>query len=78
MKFRLCCRPYSICKECRVHFEPAVGVDSQWGDLCLTHRKPLIDAVRREANILQWARQNLDKLEPMMLEETQKLCYPFP
>ena len=60
---------YRVCSECQVHFEPATGYEAQWPNLCSMHRKPAVEHQRRMERILEWARYNLDKLEPMMLAD---------
>lgn len=50
---------YSVCKECAVHFEPR---NDRWADLCLEHRKPVMERdIKRDA-VTQWARENWEKL----------------
>jgi len=60
---------HSVCKQCGVHFEPATGFEAQWGHLCSAHRKPVIDEYHRIARVVEWAKRNIDKLEPMMQAE---------
>ena len=53
---------YSVCKECGVHFEPAMGSEVRWGDLCKTHRKDVkANDLKRDA-VVAWAGQNWERL----------------
>ena len=63
---------YSVCAACKVHFEPVTGYEAQWGQYCAEHRKPIIEDHQRTERIMSWARQNLDRLEPMMQEDAAK------
>lgn len=62
------CR-HRVCIQCGVHFEPATGFEAQWGQLCSPHRQPFIKEYRRMGHFLEWAKKNIDKLEPAMREE---------
>ena len=64
------CKPkYSVCDECKVHFEPATGYDRQWGNLCPTHRKPVIEIYHRKQAVMLWAGKNWERLEPEAQKE---------
>ena len=60
---------YSVCEECKVHFEPASNEESEWGHLCPTHRKPVMERDRKRYAVMAWARCNIDRLAKMMDEE---------
>lgn len=62
------CKKYSVCSECKVHFEPAPNHEAKWGHLCPTHRKPVIERDRRIAAVMEWAQANWEKLEPEALK----------
>ncbi len=66
------CAPYSICRICKVHFEPVPEHESAWNDLCEQHRRPLIDEYRRKEAVAEWARKHWVKLEPVMRELEEK------
>ena len=65
--------PVSVCKECGAHYDPVVGYESRWGDLCPTHRKPVMELDLRREAVVSWASQCWEKLEPMYLEERKEL-----
>ena len=55
-------KPHSVCKECRVHFEPTFG--GRHPELCPTHRKPVVELEDRILLVCEWAKANWEKLEP--------------
>ena len=63
---------YSVCDQCQVHFEPATGMESHWGNLCPLHRKPVMDKDLRMKRVLDWAKHNWEKLEVQYLDEVKK------
>ena len=65
------CKNYSVCSECKVHFEPVTGYEARWGNLCSVHRKPVREHEQRYETVIQWARVNWEKLEPQMQEEVK-------
>ena len=65
----LFCKKYSVCSECKVHFEPPTGHEAQWGHLCAAHRKPVRERDERRWAVINWATTNWEKLEPQMQEE---------
>lgn len=60
---------YSVCEECKVHFEPATEAESEWGHLCPLHRKPVMERDRKRYAVMRWARLNWERLAKMMEEE---------
>ena len=62
---------YSVCDQCQVHFEPATGMESHWGNLCPLHRKPVMDKDLRMKRVLDWAKHNWEKLEVQYLDEVK-------
>ena len=66
------CKKYNVCSECKVHFEPITGYEAKWGNLCATHRGPVMALAARRQAVIDWAGSRWEKLEPQMLEETQK------
>ena len=63
---------YCVCKKCGAHYDPVVGYEARWGDLCHTHREPVMKIDRRRDAVINWASANWEKLEAMVLEETNK------
>jgi hypothetical protein len=74
----LVCPPHSICKECKVHFEPAGPYEHgwntvKWADLCPTHRKPAMERDSKRDRVIAWAGENWERLfEQMEKKETEK------
>ena len=74
---------YSVCEECKVHFEPATfepatESESEWGHLCPTHRKPIMERDLKRRAVMTWARLNWERLAEMMEKEsanTHELSY---
>ena len=62
---------YSVCKECGVHFEPVTGYEERCGDLCRTHREPVMRADHKRDAVLRWAGANWEKLFDQMITEQQ-------
>ena len=62
----LFCKRYSVCAQCKVHFEPAP--QARHSELCTEHRKPVIEKEDRILRVLEWAKLNWEKLEPQALE----------
>ena len=61
---------YSVCIECKVHFEPATEMEAiRWPYLCPTHRKLVMERELRIDKVVRWARENWEKIEPVALEE---------
>lgn len=67
-----CPKEFSVCAECGVHFEPAIGFYARWGSWCHEHRKRHMDADMRRNSVLVWAGNRVDLLYPMMLEDQKK------
>lgn len=59
MKLKWFVFTHSVCKKCGVHFEPR---NDQWADLCLMHRQPVMERDRKRDAVIQWARENWEKL----------------
>ena len=59
---KLFCR-MSVCKECKNYFEPAPLSQREWGDLCPTHREPVMRKEMRKRSVVAWADANWEKLE---------------
>ena len=62
-------KPYSVCAECKVHFEPAPT--SRHAELCPQHRKPVVEREDRIAIVVDWAKQHWESLEPQALQASQ-------
>lgn len=60
---------YSVCEECKVHFEPASEAESEWGHLCPPHRKPVMERDLKRKAVMKWARQNWERVAEMMEKE---------
>lgn len=61
---------HSVCKECAVHFEPR---NDAWADLCLEHRKPVMERDSKRDAVTKWARENWEKLyEQYEKDESEK------
>lgn len=56
------CKPVSVCVACGVHFDPRF--DDRWPEYCFECRKPHKERQERLDLVCEWARANLDKLEP--------------
>ena len=65
------CKKYSVCSECKVHFEPAASSED-FANLCPTHRKPAVEQLKRTRAVVAWASKNWERLEPQMLEDTRQ------
>ena len=63
---------HSVCKECGIHYEPVIGHEARWGDLCPVHRKSVMEKDLRKDAVVSWAFVNWEKLEAMYLEEKKK------
>lgn len=63
----LFCKKYSVCKECKVHFDPAPS--ERHAELCPAHRKPVVELEDRILLVVEWAKRNWEKLEPDALKE---------
>ena len=63
----LFCKKYAVCEKCRVHFEPDKSARHQ--ELCPEHRRPVVEREDRISRVVDWAKQNWEKLEPKVLEE---------
>lgn len=59
MKMNWFKKQYGVCKECGVHFEPR---NDSYPDLCLEHMKPVEERDRKRERVVQWARENWEKL----------------
>ena len=53
---------HTACKECGVHFDPVTGYEARWGDLCPTHRKPVMERDRKRDTVIAWASDNWENL----------------
>jgi|SRR3990167_4262556 len=62
---------YSVCAQCRVHFEPEPSY-LRHAELCPAHRKPVIELEDRIERVMVWAKANWEKLEPDVLAEYTK------
>ena len=58
---RLFPKRYSVCEQCRVHFEPYDGPGSR---LCENHRAEWLAMEVRRCAVISWATTNWEKLEP--------------
>ena len=67
---------YSICSECKVHFEPD-NCDKRFAHLCITHRKPVMERELRKDAVMYWAAQNWEKLEEPAKENEKKQSYAY-
>lgn len=63
---RFFCKPYSVCGNCGVHFEPIKG---DWNHLCSICRKPHVERQARIDRVVAWARHNWEKLEEQAKKE---------
>ena len=63
---------HSVCKQCGVHFEPVTGYEARWGDLCSTHRKPVMEKDLKRDAVMRWAGDNWERLAPQMEAEAAK------
>jgi len=72
MKFFTKEKPYSVCEECKVLFEPAPECERRWGHLCPAHRKPQIELHNRRTAVVQWVEAHWEAWEPRYMEERQK------
>lgn len=68
----LFCKKYSVCDECRVHFEPYRDIED-YQHLCPEHRKPWLDKATRMKFVVSWATTNWERLEKQAREEIQKV-----
>ena len=68
------CKKYSVCDECRVHFEPTLPSSGEWKwrHLCPVHRKPVMGLDRRRDMVVEWASRNWHSLETQMQEDYAK------
>ena len=66
-------KPFSVCQQCKVHFEPAPH--ERHAELCPAHRKPVVDREDRIMLVLDWAKQHWEELEPKAMEEYNKRTY---
>lgn len=63
-------KPYTVCQQCKVHFEPAPS--ERHAELCPVHRKPIVEIEDRIEFVLRWAKSNWEKLEPQARAEYLK------
>lgn len=61
---------WMVCVECRVHFEPDGA--SQFAEYCLLHRKPKIEAKRREDQLVYWVKGHMDLVEKLKAKQDKK------
>ena len=62
----------SVCKTCKVLFEPATGYEAKWGDLCPAHRRPVIEEFERVEAIVSWAKANTKAVGQLMDKEIEE------
>lgn len=69
------CKPFSVCADCGVHFEPLSKSSSQheWAHLCRRCREPHVELRRRRDRVVEWARRNWQKLEAQVAEEEKAI-----
>ncbi len=72
MKF-FCREHFTICRECRVHFEPYPDGYGEPFDLCPVHREPAMALLCRRRTVEVWAANNWEKLEPQALAEIAEM-----
>lgn len=60
---------HSVCAECGVHFEPVGANEARWGNLCATHRKPVMERDRKKRDVMFWAEAHWERLAVMMERE---------
>lgn len=71
-------KDYSVCRMCKVHFEPVTGWEAEhWPDLCETHRREPRDRHIRKQMVLGWAAENWEALEPQAKEAREKQAAAF-
>ena len=63
-------KKYSVCATCKVHFEPAPH--ERHAELCLEHRKSVVEREDRILRVLDWAKLHWEELEPKALDEYNK------
>jgi len=68
---RLFCK-MPVCRQCGVYFKAAPEWEKRWGDLCLTHRRPLIEEYARKQLVLAWAESKWKQLEEQMKKENDE------
>ena len=61
-------KKYSVCSECKVHFEPD-NCENRFAHLCISHRKPAMELARRKDAVMAWAASNWEKLEAQYKED---------
>ena len=66
----LFCKKFSVCQQCKVHFEPAPT--ERHAELCPEHRKPVVEREDRISLVVNWAKLNWEKLEPQAIEDYNK------
>ena len=63
---RLFPKRFSVCEQCRVHFDPYDGPGSR---LCENHRAEWLAMEVRRCAVIAWATANWEKLEQQVNEE---------
>jgi len=60
---------YSVCSECGVHFEPVIGLESRWENLCAAHLKAARERDEKKDAVVAWALSNMERVLEIMKKD---------